>query len=121
MQSMASKAPVCRVRVVDIGKVNAVKKQMTDDMRLAAVAKKLKAMADRTRLKILDALSNDELCVCDIASILGMSLSATSHQLGALRAIDMVKFRREGKCVYYSLADPSVVRIMKMATAASKA
>ena len=67
---------------------------------------------DGTRLQLLHALEQSELCVCDLAALLGMSKSAVSHQLKALRLAKLVKFRREGQIVYYSLADDHVKEIM---------
>ncbi len=67
-----------------------------------------KVLGDATRSKIMWALDENELCVCDIANVLGMTKSAVSHQLSMLRKANLVKFRREGKIVYYSLADDHV-------------
>jgi len=69
------------------------------------LADTFKALADSTRIKIIFALSEEELCVCDLANLLGLSISAVSHQLGTLRGMKLVKFRKEGKMVYYSLDD----------------
>ncbi|TCJ16015.1 ArsR family transcriptional regulator [Rubrobacter taiwanensis] len=74
----------------------------------------LKAVGDPTRMRILSALMGRELCVCDIQAVLGMSQSAVSHQLRVLRARDLVKYRREGKMAYYSLADQHVVNLLRM-------
>ncbi|MCA5960601.1 metalloregulator ArsR/SmtB family transcription factor [Blautia sp. RD014234] len=71
-----------------------------------------KVFGDPTRIRILYALSAGELCVCDIASVLNMTQSAISHQLRVLKQIKLVKFRREGKTVYYSLADAHVETIL---------
>lgn len=71
-----------------------------------------KVFGDPTRVRILYALSAKELCVCDIADILGMTQSAISHQLRVLKQASLVKFRRDGKTVYYSLADSHVETIL---------
>lgn len=71
-----------------------------------------KVFGDPTRIRILYALSAKELCVCDIADILGMTQSAISHQLRVLKQASLVKFRRDGKTVYYSLADSHVETIL---------
>lgn len=71
-----------------------------------------KVFGDPTRIRILYALSAGELCVCDIASVLNMTQSAISHQLRVLKQIKLVKFRRDGKTVYYSLADTHVETIL---------
>jgi len=68
------------------------------------------AFADATRLKILLALSHGELCVCDISHVLGLSVSATSHQLRQLRNLGLVRFRNDGKMAYYSLVEDSLAR-----------
>ena len=70
-----------------------------------------KIMGDETRLKIINEISDKELCVCDIAANLDMTQSAISHQLKTLRQADLVKTRKEGKCIYYSLADKHVTII----------
>lgn len=71
-----------------------------------------KVFGDATRIRILYTLSGGELCVCDIAELLGMTQSAISHQLRVLKQSALVKFRREGKAVYYSLADSHVATIL---------
>jgi len=73
-----------------------------------------KVFSDATRLRILGALVCGELCVCDVGAVLGMSQSAVSHQLAVLRASRLVTYRREGKTVYYSLADDHVARLLEM-------
>ena len=72
------------------------------------VASFFKALGDSTRVMILCALDEKEMCVCGIAEVLGMTVSAVSHQLAALRNANLVKFRKEGKTVYYSIADEHV-------------
>lgn len=73
-----------------------------------------KVIGDATRMRILASLSGAELCVCAIAELLGMELSAVSHQLRVLKQADLVRSRREGKTVYYSLADDHVREIIHM-------
>jgi len=70
-----------------------------------------KVLGDPTRTRILRALRSGELCVCDISHVLNMSISSVSHQLRVLREHDLVRFRREGKVVFYSLADPHVMAL----------
>ena len=79
---------------------------------LQNLADLFKVFGDPTRIRILYALSAQELCVCDIASILEMSQSANSHQLRVLKQSQLVNFRRDGKTVYYSLADSHVATIL---------
>jgi ArsR family transcriptional regulator len=88
--------------------VNAVKKKMPDDEVLLNLADLFKVFGDSTRVRILCALLQAEMCVCDIAALLGMSKSAISHQLRTLRQTRLVKYRREGKVIYYSLEDEHV-------------
>ncbi|MCJ2540131.1 MAG: metalloregulator ArsR/SmtB family transcription factor [Candidatus Thermoplasmatota archaeon] len=74
-----------------------------------------KVLGDPTRTRILRALRSGELCVCDISHVLNMSVSSVSHQLRVLRQHDLVRFRREGKIVFYSLADPHVLALHETA------
>jgi DNA-binding transcriptional ArsR family regulator len=88
--------------------ISAVRAQMPDDDTLLDLADLFKMFADSTRVRILFALLKSELCVCDIADLLGMTKSAVSHQLRGLRQTRLVKYRREGKTVFYSLDDDHV-------------
>ena len=88
------------------------KKVIPDEATVYGLADLFKVFGDPTRIRILYALSAGELCVCDIASVLNMTQSAISHQLRVLKQIKLVKFRREGKTVYYSLADAHVETIL---------
>ncbi len=81
---------------------------MPDEEILYDVADLFKTFGDTTRIKILYALMDSEMCVCDIAELLGISQSAVSHQLRTLKQARLVKFRRDGKSVVYSLADDHV-------------
>lgn len=85
---------------------------MPPDEMLYDLAELFKIFGDSTRIKILYALFEAELCVCDMAQLLGLSQTAVSHQLRVLKANKLVKFRREGKTVFYSLADDHVRRII---------
>jgi DNA-binding transcriptional ArsR family regulator len=84
---------------------------MPDEEELLVLADLFKMFADSTRVKIISALQLSEMCVCDIAVLLGMTKSAISHQLRALRQTRLVKYRRDGKVVYYSLDDEHVKSI----------
>mgnify|MGYP000924410176 CR=1 FL=1 len=86
----------------DAGKVERLKKEIAITDGLSAF---FKAMADDTRLKVIHALSLDELCVCDVADVLGSSVQAASHHLRILRNTGLAKYRREGKKIFYSLSD----------------
>ena len=85
---------------------------MPDDDRLYDLADLFRVFGDSTRMRILYALFESELCVCDIAALLGMTVSAISHQLRTLKQARLVKYRREGKTVYYSLADDHIHAIL---------
>ncbi|HEY5975794.1 MAG TPA: metalloregulator ArsR/SmtB family transcription factor [Geobacteraceae bacterium] len=83
--------------------VGRVKSSLPDEQDIRRVASLHRALADTTRLKILMALGQGELCVCDIAHVIGLSISATSHQLRQLRNLNLVTYRSDGRMVYYSL------------------
>ena len=92
--------------------VHEVEQQLPADETLYDLAELFKVFGDSTRIKILYALFEAEMCVCDIALLLGLSQSAISHQLRVLKSAKLVQFRREGKTVFYSLADDHVRRII---------
>ncbi|MBM6871561.1 helix-turn-helix transcriptional regulator [Pseudoflavonifractor phocaeensis] len=92
--------------------VDRVNESMPDEEILYDLAELFKIFGDSTRIKILYVLFASEMCVCDIANLLGMSQSAISHQLRALKQSKLVKYRREGKTVFYSLADSHVRTIL---------
>ena len=92
--------------------IRRVKETLPADEALYDLAELFKLLGDTTRIKILYALLESELCVCDIAQLLGLTQSAISHQLRLLKAGKLVKFRREGKTVFYSLADGHVRSIL---------
>lgn len=80
---------------------------------VAALAETFKLLGDPTRVRILDVLSKSELCVCDIASMLGSSESAVSHQLRLLRSMRLVRARRDGRLVFYALDDQHIVNLFQ--------
>ncbi|MBE6906296.1 ArsR/SmtB family transcription factor [Marasmitruncus massiliensis] len=92
--------------------ISAVTEQMPDEELLYDLAELYKIFGDSTRIKILYVLLEAEMCVCDIAQLLNMSQSAISHQLRVLKQSRLVKFRRDGKIVFYSLADGHVRTII---------
>ena len=91
--------------------VGKVKNKMPDDNKLYDLADLFKVFGDLTRIKIIYALFEEEMCVCDIADLLNMTQSAISHQLRVLKQARLVKFRKEGKIVYYSLDDNHINQI----------
>ena len=98
----------CEVPFVDADKVAAVRGVMKPEAVFASMAEIFKALSDATRVRILYALSVRELCVCDLANLLGRSSSLVSHQLRLLRHMKLVKFRKAGKIAYYSLDDEHI-------------
>ena len=102
----------CQINVIDKDKIELAQKSMPEATTLTETADVFSLLGDYTRIRILQALSTTELCVCDLAAILEATSSAVSHQLRLLRAKGIVKFRREGKVVYYSLADEHVHQLL---------
>ena len=92
-----------------------VQSALPDDDTLSRLTDLFKAFADGTRIRILYVLFEAEVCVCDLARLLGMTQSAVSHQLRILRQTKIVKSRRSGKEVYYSLDDEHISKIYRMA------
>lgn len=92
--------------------VKKVNDSMPDEELLYDLAELYKVFGDSTRIKILYVLFESEMCVCDIAQLLNMSISAISHQLRVLKQSQLVRFRKEGKTVFYSLADEHVRLIL---------
>ena len=84
---------------------------LTDPRVVQALADTFRILGDPTRVRIVDALSEGELCVCDIASHVGISESAVSHQLRLMRSMRLVRGRREGRCVYYTLDDQHILSL----------
>ena len=101
-------APVCETPALHAEALQRVRHGLTDEEVLRWVASLFKVLGDPSRLKIVNALLLTEMCVCDLAALLGMSQSAVSHQLQILRQSDLVKWRRDGKVIYYSLDDEHV-------------
>lgn len=92
--------------------IEKIKSAMPDEDTLIDLAELFKVFGDSTRIKILSALSGGELCVCDVSTAVGMTSSAVSHQLKILKNAGLVKFRRDGKTVFYSIADDHVMTIL---------
>ncbi|GAB6112384.1 ArsR/SmtB family transcription factor [Desulfomicrobium salsuginis] len=106
---------ICEVRCIHPANVARAHLGRTEARELEEAAALLGAMADPTRVKILDALRMGELCVCDLAAVLQMTVSAVSHQLRLLRAARLVRGRKDGKVVFYTLDDDHVERILDTA------
>lgn len=103
----------CDCDVIHREVVESVKKKMPDEDILYDLSDFFKVLGDSTRVKIMWALDENEMCVCDLAVLLNMTKSAISHQLKSLKQANLVKFRREGKVVYYSLSDDHVKEIFE--------
>jgi len=106
---------VCSVEIIDREKVDRVNKNLTSPQETSDMAGLFKALSDPTRLRIVQALLLEELCVCDISAIVDVSISAISHQLRLLRNMRIVKFRKQGKQVYYSLDDEHITQLVQTA------
>ncbi|MBC7086956.1 MAG: helix-turn-helix transcriptional regulator [Tissierellales bacterium] len=103
---------VCETTCIHEDIVNRVKDKLPDDETIYKLSEFFKVFGDKTRVKIVSALIDSEMCVCDIAYLLNMSQSAISHQLRVLKNSNLVKNRKEGKVVYYSLDDEHVKDII---------
>lgn len=104
----------CQVTCINKDTVALAQQAMPETSTLAETAEIFSMLGDLSRIRILQALSTTELCVCDLATILEASSSAVSHQLRLLRAKDLVCFRKEGKMAYYSLADDHVRQLLAL-------
>ena len=110
-------AAACSCTVIHEDIVARVQKKMPDEESLLNLADLFKVFGDSTRIRIISALLFSRMCVCDLAALLGMSKSAISHQLRILRQTKLVKYKREGKVVYYTLDDKHVGAIFRQGLA----
>lgn len=108
---MGKNEAMCDCEIIHKDKVEMAKKSMLNDDCLLIIADFYKALSDSTRIKIINLLEKNELCVCDISSILNMTKSAVSHQLKNLRELNLIKSRKIGKEVWYTLADDHVKQV----------
>lgn len=108
---MEEKNEICLCNVIHKDVVKEVKEKLPKEEMLYELAEFFKVFGDTTRIRILCALFEAEMCVCDLSALLNISQSAISHQLRGLKAARIVKFRREGKVVYYSLDDEHIKHI----------
>lgn len=111
---MTNKEIICDCEVFHEDVVNKVKENMSPHNELNKLANFFKIFGDPTRISIINALDLNEMCVCDLAVLLNMTKSAISHQLRTLRNANLVKSRREGKVVFYSLNDKHVQDIFEI-------
>ncbi|APF25390.1 bacterial regulatory, arsR family protein [Clostridium sporogenes] len=103
----------CTCNVIHHDVVDKVKDNMIEEDKVQDLGDFFKVLSEPTRIKILYALASSEMCVCDISNLLNMTQSAVSHQLKVLRIARLIKFRKEGKVVYYSLDDSHVENVFK--------
>ena len=105
----------CEVTLIHEDNVKKAINELPNDELIADLSDMFKIFGDQTRVKILMELESGELCVCDIAAVMNMSQSAISHQLRVLKQSNIVKTRRQGKVVYYSISDDHVKEIFDIA------
>ena len=105
----------CLVRVIHLDRVDRARQEAVDESDLDRLTQTFKVLGDHTRLKIIAALRNQEMCVCDLAAYTCLSESAVSHQLRRLKDLALVKPRREGQIVYYRLDDDHVAGLLDIA------
>ena len=114
MQVQVKQAERCEELGLHPEAVRQVRESMIPDEMLTTLAETFSALADSNRMKILFALADTELCVCDLAAVVGVSESAVSQHLRVLRSLRWVKGRRDGRMVYYSLDDQHVRELLRM-------
>ncbi|HDG97275.1 MAG: transcriptional regulator [Deltaproteobacteria bacterium] len=105
---------ICDVRVIHLERVSRARDEAVSQREAERLALTYKALGDPTRLKMVMALAGGEMCVCDLAAFLGLTESAVSHHLRRLKDLALVKSRRDGQILYYSLDDEHVSKILKV-------
>ncbi len=98
----------CEINFIHEDCVHAAQEQMVDETTAAGLAEVFQALSDPNRVRLISALMEGELCVCDVAAVLGMTQSAVSHQLRLLRNLHLVKNRKDGRVVFYSIDDDHI-------------
>lgn len=104
----------CTETYIHKDRVQAALAHLVDDLTAIRLAEIFKALSDPTRVRIVSLLADAELCVCDLAAALGMSQSAVSHQLRTLRDLRLVRWRREGRQIFYTLDDEHVADLFRL-------
>lgn len=112
---MGGGADLCEARVIHEERIKRAREHALGPREIDLLVRTFKAMGDPTRLKILWALQHEEMCVCDVAALLGVTESAVSHQLRTLRNLDLVANRRDGTVLYYRLNDHHVSKLVNLA------
>jgi DNA-binding transcriptional ArsR family regulator len=104
----------CQVRVIHLDRIEQARRETVSEKEIERLSAIYKILGDPSRLKIVMALKNVEMCVCDLAAFLGLTESAVSHQLRRFRDLALVKSRREGQVIYYSLDDEHVEELLNV-------
>src|SRR5215204_1644120 len=104
---------VCDLIQIDLSRVKKIRQALVSPDAVQGLADTFSALGDPTRVRILDALSHGELCVCDLAAVLKLSQSGVSHQLRLLRGMRLVKPRRDGRIVFYALDDQHIMSLFR--------
>ncbi len=107
----------CETAEIDKDRVHVAEEHLVDGLTATRLAQTFKVLSDPTRVRILSALSHSELCVYDLAAVLGMTHSAISHQLQMLREMRLVRFHKEGRHVYYTLDDQHIADLFQQGLA----
>jgi len=110
----AESVELCGCSFIHKASVESARRSLPPSGNLEGLAELMKVFGDAGRLRILFALATEELCVCDLAALLGCSQSSVSHQLALLRAARLVRSRREGKVIFYALDDPHVHSLLRL-------
>ena len=113
-KAASADAPSCEASLVHLDKVRQVQPEVIATEQAQHMAEFFSALSDPHRLKLLSALAQQELCVCDLAAAVKMGESAVSHQLRVLRSHHLVKYRKLGRNVYYSMADEHIMTIYRV-------
>ncbi len=103
----------CDLVHIDPARVGKLRSLLVPGDAVAGLAETFSALGDPTRVRMLDALSHGELCVCDLAAVLGLSQSAVSHQLRLLRGLRLVRSRRDGRMMFYALDDRHIMTLFR--------
>jgi len=111
---MNKTAPVCEIQIIDKIKVKKTQAKLPGSDETSQIAAIFKLLGDPTRLKIILALIENELCVCDLAAVINSTVSAVSHQLRLLRSEKLIKFRKDGKMVYYSIDGDHIKNLVEL-------
>lgn len=106
-------APNCETHLVNLDNVRSCQLQILPTTKAQQMAEFFGVLADTNRLRLISALASQELCVCDLAALTKMKESAVSHQLRLLKAMRLVSYRREGRNIYYSLADSHIINLYR--------